>query len=722
MSAARGRMRRHDAQAQAPVAVADASSHRAWSTAGLLGAAFVALLLVAALLAAFVAGRWRADDEAAAAERGLLAQLNGDAAALRSLMDERLALLAAVAAPLRARAATADGAARTEIEAAIRGVWADAPALAWIDEVGRVVVGAGDLRAGDAVAGRRWFDAAARGVLVSDEGGVIRIVAPLHDAQRRTRGVLAVSVGCDEIEQRLMTTAAAGSSWGLLGRQGERLCAQAALPQVLATVSPAEPEWVGVPGRGTLLLAGQRLTSPAIVAAQGWRLVRAQDMASALPQARGRGTRALAAGAVASALLLPLVWLLAQRLARPQRELAAALNQARERYDYEPQRIPVQGAREAVAVGQAVRAMLAQIAAQQALVDDSAAGYRELFELHPLPMWVVDEESLRFLEVNAAAVRKYGWRRDEFLAMTVLDLRPPEMREAVAAAAADMRTQEHHAVVWQHQLRSGELIDVEVATRQLRWGGVPARIAAVLDVTAQRRSWQQQQRQRRELSELARQLMTTEESERRELAQVLHDRFAPTLYGAKLSLEALRARAAAGDGADLRAEVARVVAPLVQALDASIADTRGLMSDLRPPLLVEHGLAPALAHEVERQRAGGVELVYTNPRADSAQALPRHDSAIEYALFMIAQQALANALRHAAARRIEVGLEDRGDAIDICVRDDGVGFDHSAEPPPGHLGLVGMRERARWIGARLAIESAPGAGTTVRVQWQAAPR
>ncbi len=292
----------------------------------------------------------------------------------------------------------------------------------------------------------------------------------------------------------------------------------------------------------------------------------------------------------------------------------------------------------------------------------------------------------------------------------------------MAEEIADLRTQgEHHAVVWQHQLRSGELVDVEAVSRQLQWGGRAARIAVVMDVTAQRLAWQQQQRQRRELSELARQLMATEESERRELAQVLHDRFAPTLYGAKLSLEALRARAAAGDGTELRAEVARVVAPLVQALDASIADTRGLMSDLRPPLLVEHGLAPALGHEVERQRASSVEIVFTNVRGEGAQPLPRHDSAIEYALFMIAQQALANALRHAGARRIEVGLEDDGSSIELSVRDDGVGFDHDVEPPPGHLGLVGMRERARWIGARLSIDSVPDAGTTVRVQWQALP-
>ncbi len=290
-----------------------------------------------------------------------------------------------------------------------------------------------------------------------------------------------------------------------------------------------------------------------------------------------------------------MLWLV-RRLAQPLRELSAAFDQARQRYDYSPQRIPVQGTRESVMLGEAARAMLQQIAATQALADDSTTGYRELFELHPLPMWVVDEETLRFLEVNAAALRKYGWRRDDFLAMTALDVCPPEARADVAAVFAETRQQEHHAVVWPHRLRSGELIDVETASRQLRWAGRAARIVAVMDVSVQRRASIELHRRRRDLSQLTHQLMSTEERERRELAQVLHDRFAPTLYGAKLSLEALGARAATqADAARLRSEVAQVVGPLVQALER--LDRR----DARPDV----GAAPALAGRSRPGRGAG---------------------------------------------------------------------------------------------------------------------
>jgi signal transduction histidine kinase len=241
-----------------------------------------------------------------------------------------------------------------------------------------------------------------------------------------------------------------------------------------------------------------------------------------------------------------------------------------------------------------------------------------------------------------------------------------------------------------------------------------------MDVTLQRRASIELHRQRRDLSQLTHQLMSTEERERRELAQVLHDRFAPTLYGAKLSLEALRARSATMVDADvLRSEVSQVVGPLVQALDVSIADTRGLMSELRPPLLVDHGLAAALAHEAQRQRltAGAVEVVFTGADTTGAAAV-RHDAALEYALFMIAHEALHNALRHAHPKRVTVDLDATADRIRLAVRDDGEGFDSNAPPPPGHLGLVGMQERARWIGLQLSIVSMREEGTTVGAEWR----
>ena len=100
----------------------------------------------------------------------------------------------------------------------------------------------------------------------------------------------------------------------------------------------------------------------------------------------------------------------------------------------------------------------------------------------------------------------------------------------------------------------------------------------------------------------------------------------------------------------------------------------------------------------------------------------RWSTEVEYAAFMVAREALANALSHAQAGQIELRLDGDESSLRLEVIDDGRGL---TEPPPaervGHLGLVGMRERAVAIGGRLDIESAPGAGTTVRLTWREAP-
>jgi signal transduction histidine kinase len=96
---------------------------------------------------------------------------------------------------------------------------------------------------------------------------------------------------------------------------------------------------------------------------------------------------------------------------------------------------------------------------------------------------------------------------------------------------------------------------------------------------------------------------------------------------------------------------------------------------------------------------------------------PRLRPGVDEEVFRIAQEALHNALRHARAERIAVRLEENGDGLGLSVSDDGAGFDPAAPALRARrLGLTSMEERARGLGGRLEIESAPGAGTSVRLE------
>ena len=92
---------------------------------------------------------------------------------------------------------------------------------------------------------------------------------------------------------------------------------------------------------------------------------------------------------------------------------------------------------------------------------------------------------------------------------------------------------------------------------------------------------------------------------------------------------------------------------------------------------------------------------------------------VEYNLLRIAQEAIANAVRHSGAKTVHVSLDGAPDRVHLFVSDDGRGFDGGVAPPAGHYGLIGMKERAAHIGADLQLTSAPGRGTTVAVQVEA---
>jgi signal transduction histidine kinase len=143
-----------------------------------------------------------------------------------------------------------------------------------------------------------------------------------------------------------------------------------------------------------------------------------------------------------------------------------------------------------------------------------------------------------------------------------------------------------------------------------------------------------------------------------------------------------------------------------------LEQVRNLAFELRPAALDLLGLAAALRLIVARhgQRTGTPASFTATPAELQASA------EVETASFRIVQEALTNAARHARASRVEVTVTMQGDALEVAVRDDGVGFD-VAERLPAGLGLVGMSERAALADGQLDIESTPGAGTTVRARF-----
>jgi two-component system sensor histidine kinase UhpB len=207
-----------------------------------------------------------------------------------------------------------------------------------------------------------------------------------------------------------------------------------------------------------------------------------------------------------------------------------------------------------------------------------------------------------------------------------------------------------------------------------------------------------------DLHQLSRRLIRAQEDERHRLARDLHDEAAQALTSLLVHLRLLERAKSPEEAQDRLQELRQLTA---QALD----DVRRVALDLRPTILDDLGLGPALEWRVDELNSQG-DVAAEISIAGCEERLPRD---LELVLYRVGQESLSNVRRHAEATHVSVSLRRDLDAVTMEIADDGVGFDTKANTGKRYqgMGLVGMRERLGMVGGQLIIESAPGAGTRV---------
>lgn len=209
-------------------------------------------------------------------------------------------------------------------------------------------------------------------------------------------------------------------------------------------------------------------------------------------------------------------------------------------------------------------------------------------------------------------------------------------------------------------------------------------------------------------SDVARQLIAAQERERAKIAADIHDDVIQQLSATAMRLELVLERIKRGSAKidDIAVVVQEETAHLRQA----VADTRSLLMDIRPQVLDDNGLMPALQELARRVPGIKVDVEYA--------VAGDVDPDIAISVFRITQEALSNVRKHAQATEAHVHLAEQNGQIVLQVRDDGVGYEASKTGPSesgSHFGLLGMRERVRMHGGHFLIQGAAGEGTTLRV-------
>jgi signal transduction histidine kinase len=205
-------------------------------------------------------------------------------------------------------------------------------------------------------------------------------------------------------------------------------------------------------------------------------------------------------------------------------------------------------------------------------------------------------------------------------------------------------------------------------------------------------------------SDALRRVVSGQELERQRLARELHDETGQALTSILLGLRAIED---AGD----KDEIRRSIVSLRELVVETLHDVRRLAVELRPKVLDDFGLVPALERLAETFNEQTALAVHLETTLDEKR-LPAE---IETALYRIVQEALTNVVKHAQAQTVSVVLMRKGESVAVVVEDDGRGFDQN-QASDDELGLIGMRERIALLDGRVAVESREGQGTTLAVE------
>ena len=315
------------------------------------------------------------------------------------------------------------------------------------------------------------------------------------------------------------------------------------------------------------------------------------------------------------------------------------------------------------------------------------------------------DEAQTIVLYNRAAERTFGWPADKAIGQPLAMLIPERFQPVHAdhvrrfgSTGVTSRRMSGAKVVYGRRA-TGEEFPVEASISQV--DAIEGKLFTVIlrDVTERVRAHE-------DLAAFATEANAIREQEKSRVARELHDELAQSLTALKMDTIWLRE-----NHDDDPRGVERRLGEMLAMIDASVAATRRIAADLRPLLLDDLGLMPAIEWLVQNfeQRSGMGCLL------DADENLQLNEP-YATAVFRIVQESLMNVAKHSRAKQVRVAIARAGQEILLSVRDDGVGFFPHASRKPHSLGLAGLRERALLLKGTVSVQSQPGQGTTVEAR------
>lgn len=330
--------------------------------------------------------------------------------------------------------------------------------------------------------------------------------------------------------------------------------------------------------------------------------------------------------------------------------------------------------------------------------------YRYLFNNNPASIIIWDMETLHIIEVNESAIEIYGYTRNEFLQLTVMDIRPKDEHAKFLELVKQARENEFNkkTLTWRHLDSKGAVINMEISSHNIMYNGRKAVLALGKDVTEKvlLENSLSEERQIRQ-QQITDAVITGQEKERSQLGEELHDNINQILATTRLYIEC--ALSENNPRPDLVKESKLL-------LEKAMFEIRKLSKTLLPPSLGEIGLLDAL-NELS-QNIMEANLLRIEKRWEG---FPENllNEKLKLTIFRIVQEQLNNVSKHAKATQVVIQLKKINQEVQLIIKDDGIGFNTAIKR--NGLGLRNMISRAEVNNGTVSIDSTPGAGCELRV-------
>jgi PAS domain S-box-containing protein len=323
------------------------------------------------------------------------------------------------------------------------------------------------------------------------------------------------------------------------------------------------------------------------------------------------------------------------------------------------------------------------------------------------------------LSVNPAFLRVYGYAEAEIIGKHIGTLRSPDNPPGLAEEIISQTLKGGWTGELLNVRKNGETFPIVMSSSIVRDAeGTPVALVGIArDITEQknlqRRLDEASRRRTEDLRRFAIEVQRAQEVERRRIARELHDDLGQRLSGMKFNIEVFEDTLGKAD-----AQTQGKMDQFKKQIDSMITEIRRLSANLHPSVLDDFGLLVALqllCEEFEKLQKIKIQL------QPADRKMGRFEPQVEIALYRIVQEALSNIAKHAGASEVCVRLGTEGESVRLLIKDNGSGFDIGSvqvrKDSNRGLGLISMRERSEELGGTFQIESTPGQGSTITVEF-----